>query len=73
VAGAEKFNVGTYAVGDRFRGAIEGAHANYYLIRGDEPQLLYSSPALTSPVVVDTSLYSFGSNITGIVISGAWE
>jgi hypothetical protein len=71
--GLLKLDAGTYMIGDRFRVAIEGDSVNYYLIRGDEPQLLYSSPAPTSPVIVDAALKTIGSNITDIVISGAWD
>ena len=73
--GLLKKTVGTHVAGERFRVAVEGGSVNYHRVQNGvvvQPAL-YSSPAPTTPVVVDTSLFSPGSKITNVVISGAWS
>jgi hypothetical protein len=61
---------GYYAVGDRFRVAVEGGVVNYY----KNEELFYTSEVTpTYPLLVDTSLDTYGATIKNAVISGAWS
>ena len=61
---------GYYAVGDRFRVAVEGGVVNYY----NNGELFYTSGVMpTYPLMVDASLDTYGATIKSAVISGAWS
>jgi RHS repeat-associated protein len=56
-----------YAAGDHFRVSVEGGVVKYY----QNGTVWYTSPySPTYPLLVDTSLYANGSQITNVVISG---
>jgi RHS repeat-associated protein len=56
-----------YAAGDHFRVSVEGGVVKYY----QNGAVWYTSPySPTYPLLVDTSLYANGSQITNVVISG---
>ena len=61
---------GTYSIGDRFRVAVEGGVVRYYKLTSGAPTLLYTSGVSpTYPLLVDTSLYSTGSQLANVVIN----
>jgi RHS repeat-associated protein len=60
--------LGSYSAGDRLKVAVESGVVKYY----QNGQLIHTSTvAPTYPLLVDTSLYSNGSTLTNVVISGA--
>jgi RHS repeat-associated protein len=64
--GAYRGQFGSYTVGDTLRVAVEGGVVKYR----KNGQLLYTSGTPTYPLLVDTSIYPQGSQITNVVISG---
>ena len=59
---------GNYATGDTLRVAVEGGVVKY---RKNGTLLYTSTVAPTYPLLVDTSLYSYGSTLNNVLISGA--
>ncbi len=57
-----------YATGDTLRVAVEGGVVKY---RKNGTLLYTSTVAPTYPLLVDTSLYSYGSTLNNVLISGA--
>jgi len=66
--GTWKASVGTYAVGDRLRVAVEGGVVRY---RKNGVLLYTSSVAPVYPLLVDTSLYPSGGTLTNVVMSAS--
>jgi hypothetical protein len=63
-------DIGTYAAGDLFKVSVEGGVVKYY----QNGTLKYSHtpiPAVTYPLLMDTSLWSASSPINSAIISGA--
>ena len=66
-SGIYRGDFGPYAVGDLLRVAVEGGVVKYR----KNGTLLYTSAVMPSyPLLVDTALYSPGSTISNVVISG---
>ena len=66
-AGVVRGDFGTFATGDKLRVAVEGGVVKY---RKNGTLLYTSTIAPTYPLLVDTALYSNGSTISNVVISG---
>jgi hypothetical protein len=67
--GALRGIFGTYAAGDTLQVAVVSGSVQYK----KNGSLLYtSSQSFSYPLLVDTSLYSQGATLTGVVISGNW-
>ena len=66
--GVVRYTGGTFATGDTLRVAVEGGVVKY---RKNGTLLYTSTVAPTYPLLVDTSLYNYGSTLTSAVISGA--
>ena len=66
--GVSKGTFGTYATGDVLRVAVEGGVVKY---RKNGTLLYTSTVSPTYPLLVDTALYTNGSTISNVVISGA--
>ncbi len=59
----------TYATGDKLRVAVEGGVVKY---RKNGTLIYTNTVAPTYPLLVDTSLYTDGSTISEVVLSGIW-
>jgi Tol biopolymer transport system component len=68
--GSNRGYVGSYAVGDKLKVAVQGGTVKYY----KNGTLLYSSTQTPAyPLVVDACLYDPGATINNAVISGALQ
>ena len=66
-SGTNRGNVSTYVSGDRFRVSVEAGSVKYR----KNGSLIYSSSVVPHfPLLVDTSLFSTGATVLGVVISG---
>src|SRR5437763_2971420 len=66
-AGSNRGTFGTYATGDKLQVAIVGGVVKY---KKNGTVFYTSSIAPTYPLLVDTALYSNGSTLSSVVISG---
>jgi hypothetical protein len=67
--GTLRGSFGAYSVGDRLRVAVENGVVKYYR----NASLLYtSSQAVQYPLLVDTALYTSGTALTDISVSGSF-
>jgi hypothetical protein len=61
---------GTYATGDTLQVAVVSGGVRY---KKNGAILYTSSQSVSCPLLVDTTLYSRGGMLTGVVISGDWQ
>ena len=69
-AGVYRGVIGTYAANDRLRVAVEGGQVKYML---NGTTLYTSSVAPIYPLLVDTSLYSYGATISDARLVGTLD
>ena len=75
-SGMSKGVQSSYATGDKFRVAIEGATVKYQKSTdGITFTTFYTNftPTLSYPMVVDTSLYHYGATIANVMFGGSWN